>query len=112
MAPKRENIQLETYDEELAASRDTKQYRDKGKRRTTIKTVYGSVEYQRKVYKTLMENGETAYIYLLDEALQMDKIGLISDIHQSCRQAGNDSNRISLPCYSRCSITNNKLLIV
>ncbi len=71
-------VLLETYDEELAASRDTKQYRDKGKRRTTIKTVYGSVEYQRRVYKTLMENGETAYIHLLDEALQMDKIGLIS----------------------------------
>lgn len=69
---------LETYDEELASSRDTKQYRDKGRRHTSIKTVYGPVEYQRRVYKTLLENGETAYIYLLDEAMQMDKIGLIS----------------------------------
>ncbi len=32
---------LETYDEELASSRDTKKYRDKGRRHTSIKTVYG-----------------------------------------------------------------------
>ncbi len=32
---------LETYDEELAYSRDTKKYRDKGRRHTSIKTVYG-----------------------------------------------------------------------
>lgn len=69
---------LETYDRELAASRDSKQYRDKGKRRTCIKTVYGSVEYRRKVYQTSLEDGKTAYVYLLDQAMQMDKIGLIS----------------------------------
>lgn len=71
-------ILLETYDTELAASRDSKQYRDKGKRRTCIKTVYGTVEYQRKVYKTSLEDGKTAYVYLLDQAMQMDKIGMIS----------------------------------
>lgn len=60
-------ILLETYDMELAASRDSTQYRDKGKRRTCIKTVYGSVEYQRKVYKTSLEDGKTAYVYLLDK---------------------------------------------
>ena len=69
---------LESYDKELAASRDTRQYRDKGSRKTSIKTVYGDVEYGRKVYRTSLENGETAYVYLLDEAMQMDKIGLIS----------------------------------
>ena len=69
---------LETYDRELAATRDTRQYRDKGKRRTCIKTVYGTVEYDRKVYKTSLEDGKTAYVYLLDQAMQMDKIGLIS----------------------------------
>ena len=36
-------VLLERYDMELAASRDPKQYRDKGKRNTCIKTVYGSV---------------------------------------------------------------------
>lgn len=42
-------IILEYYDDELAASRDTKQYRDKGGRKTSIKTVYGEVEYWRRV---------------------------------------------------------------
>ena len=71
-------IILESYDDELAASRDTKQYRDKGGRKTSIKTVYGDVEYCRRVYRTVLEDGEKAYVYLLDEAMQMDKIGLIS----------------------------------
>lgn len=71
-------ILLETYDKELAATRDTRQYRDKGKRSTCIKTVYGTVEYERKVYQTSLEDGKTAYVYLLDQAMQMDKIGLIS----------------------------------
>lgn len=71
-------IILESYDKELAVSRDTKQYRDKGGRRTSIKTVYGDVEYWRRVYRTNLESGEKAYVYLLDEAMQMDKIGLIS----------------------------------
>lgn len=71
-------IILESYDKELAASRDTKQYRDKGGRKTSIKTVYGDVEYWRRVYRTNLEDGEKAYVYLLDEAMQMDKIGLIS----------------------------------
>lgn len=71
-------IMLESYDEELAASRDTKQYRDKGKRKTAIKTVYGEVEYSRRVYQTVLEDGRKAHIYLLDKTMQMDKIGLIS----------------------------------
>lgn len=71
-------IILESYDEELAASRDTAQYRDKGGRKTSIKTVYGEVEYSRRVYRTNLEDGNRAYVYLLDKAMQMDKIGLIS----------------------------------
>ena len=69
---------LETYDDELAKERDTKVYRDKGKRKTSIKTVYGEVEYRRRVYRRESEEGEVAHIYLLDQAMQMEKIGLIS----------------------------------
>lgn len=71
-------IILESYDKELAGSRDSRQYRDKGVRKTSIKTVYGEVEYWRRVYRTSLEDGKKAYVYLLDEAMQMDKIGLIS----------------------------------
>ena len=69
---------LESYDKELAASRDTRKYRDKGGRKTSIKTVYGEVEYCRRVYQTNLDDGKKAHVYLLDKAMQMDKIGLIS----------------------------------
>lgn len=69
---------LERYDGELMNTRDTKQYRNKGGRTTSIKTVYGEVSYSRNVYETKTEDGRKAYVYLLDEALSMDKIGLIS----------------------------------
>lgn len=69
---------LETYDKELAGSRDKKLYRGKGKRQTSVKTVYGTVEYTRNVYCTKNEDGQAAHIYLLDQAMHMDKIGLIS----------------------------------
>lgn len=55
-----------------------KNYRDKGIRTTTIKTVYGEVSYGRHVYQTKLEDGKKACVYLLDEAMQMEKIGLIS----------------------------------
>ncbi len=71
-------IMLESYDAELAEERDKRQYRDKGKRSTAIKTVYGEVTYSRRVYQTKLEDGRTAHVYLLDEAMHMDKIGLIS----------------------------------
>ena len=69
---------LEMYDKELAQARDKKVYRGKGKRATSIKTVYGEVEYSRNVYRTETEDGQTAHVYLLDQAMHMDKIGLIS----------------------------------
>lgn len=71
-------IMLESYDAELAEERDKSLYRDKGKRSTTIKTVYGEVIYARRVYHTKLEDGRKAFVYLLDEAMQIDKIGLFS----------------------------------
>ena len=69
---------LESYDKELAESRDKKMYRGKGKRATTIKTVYGEVEYSRNVYRAESEDGQRVHVFLLDQAMHMDKIGLIS----------------------------------
>lgn len=69
---------LEDYDKELHADRDRSRYRDKGRRSTTIKTVYGDVTYARHVYQTMDEEGHRLFVYLLDEAVRMDKIGLIS----------------------------------
>ena len=69
---------LEKNDEELAEGRDRKVYRDKGKRSTTVKTVYGEVSYSRRVYERKQEDGKKEHVYLLDEAMQMEKIGLMS----------------------------------
>ncbi len=69
---------MERYDRILMEDRDKKRYRHKGLRQTTIKTVYGEVTYQRAVYEVLEEDGLRHYVYLLDEALQLDNIGLIS----------------------------------
>lgn len=71
-------IMLESYDAELAEGRDKSLYRDKGKRGTTIKTVYGEVSYARNVYQTKLADGQRAHVYLLDEAMHMEKIGTIS----------------------------------
>ncbi len=71
-------MMLESYDRKLMEGRDKSSYRDKGLRQTSIKTVYGEVTYQRHVYQTFLEDGKRACVFLLDEAMGMDKIGLIS----------------------------------
>ena len=53
---------LENYDDHLAKTRDRREYRDKGKRTTTVKTLFGEVTYERRVYQTKTEEGERAYI--------------------------------------------------
>lgn len=69
---------MERYDRMLMEGRNKKKYRHKGTRKTTIKTVYGEVTYHRAVYETQEEDGFKHYVYLLDETLQLDNVGLIS----------------------------------
>ena len=69
---------LERYDRMLMEDRDKKKYRNKGTRQTTVKTVYGEVTYQRTVYEVTEEDGTRRFVYLLDEALELDHVGLIS----------------------------------
>ena len=69
---------LERYDAKLMEGRDKDTYRNKGLRKTSIKTVYGEVEYSRRVYETVQESGEKACVFLLDKAMKAEKIGLIS----------------------------------
>lgn len=64
---------LENKDKELMQSRDKKQYRHKGYRMNTIKTVMGEIEYKRAIY--IKDNKTT---YLLDDTLKIDTIGKIS----------------------------------
>ena len=69
---------LSTIDDQLHQGRDKSKYRDKGYRQTTIKTVYGEVEYSRHVYLTRNDEGKIISVFLLDRELGMDTIGLIS----------------------------------
>jgi hypothetical protein len=69
---------LENYDEHLRENRNKKELRCKGTRQTTIKTIMGEVEYNRNVYQMMDEEGRKAWVYLLDQEMQMDKIGLFS----------------------------------
>jgi len=66
---------LEELDKFLQQTRDTKRYVNKQKRKTTIKTVYGEVEYIRHMY---YDRKTGHHVYLLDEKLQMEKIGTVS----------------------------------
>lgn len=69
---------LERYDRMLMEERDKKKYRNKGVRQTTVKTVYGEVTYQRNVYEVTEEDGTRRFVYLLDETLELNHVGLIS----------------------------------
>ena len=70
---------LARKDQEIFETVDKKVYHSKGFRHTSIKVQYGEVEYDRRVYKTSLEDGRNGYVYLLDAALGMEKIGLISE---------------------------------
>lgn len=69
---------LVKMDKHLEETRDKRKYRHKGVRPTTLKTLMGEVSYERTVYETELENGEKAYVYLLDEELKLDTIGKVT----------------------------------
>ena len=69
---------LETMDKKLTEERDKSKYRHKGTRKTTVKTLMGEVAFSRVVYESTDDEGNNAYIYLLDQLLGFDTIGLIS----------------------------------
>jgi len=68
---------LENYDEQLRQSRDFKQYRHKGLRKTVFKTRMGDVEYKRSQYVS-HEDGKKKYVYLLDMAIGEQVVGHFS----------------------------------
>lgn len=69
---------LELLDEKLLNERDTKIYRNKGRKKTCLRTIMGNVEYSRRIYEFDLDNGKKATKFLLDEYLGMDTIGNVS----------------------------------
>lgn len=69
---------LEEYDKKIMDTRDTKEFRHKGKETTTIKAKTGLVEYTRTKYLQKQEDGKNKCIYLTDEILGIKEIGQLS----------------------------------
>jgi len=69
---------LEELDKKVANERDKSKYRHKGTRQTTVKTLMGEVAFSRVVYESTDDEDNKTYIYLLDQLLGFDTIGLIS----------------------------------
>jgi len=68
---------IEKYDEKLQNERDKKNFRHRGLKPDSIKTVMGVVEYKRTIYE-YKENGQNKFIFLLDENLKLSEFGKIS----------------------------------
>ena len=69
---------LESYDRKLMQERDKSIYRNKGKKQTVIKTVYGEVNYERTIYQVEGTGGYKYMTYLLDESLDLGTVGFVS----------------------------------
>ena len=59
-------------------ARDTKKYRHKGLRTTHINTVMGEIKFRRAMYE-ITEDGVTKIVYLLDEKININVDGNISN---------------------------------
>lgn len=70
---------LESMDEQLLGGRDVKRFRCKGFQKTCIKTIMGSVEFERRVYLDNAAVEGPHCVHLLDEALELNQIGLVTE---------------------------------
>lgn len=70
---------LEQRDKELAEKRDKKQYRNKGKQQTSVKTILGVIEFKRNVYMDTAAAEGAKYVHLLDKDIGIRKIGQMSE---------------------------------
>ena len=70
---------LESMDEQLLGSRDVRRFRCKGFQKTCIKTIMGPVEFERRVYLDNAAVESPHCVHLLDEALELNQIGLVTE---------------------------------
>ena len=71
---------MERYDAKLHEERDKSEFRDKGCRKSTIKTAYGEVSYDRHVYQVRDEKGLGRYS--LDEKVVTAGLHKASDFQK------------------------------
>ena len=89
---------LEQLDRQLMEGRDKTQYRHKGLRATTVKTIFGEVTFRRTLYKTKDKDGLVKHVFLLDEALHLDTPGLYSEGFKNLLVSG-----ITTKSYRACA---------
>ena len=89
---------LEQLDHHLMKERDRAQYRHKGLRSTTVKTIFGEVTFKRALYMTKDEYGAVKYVFLLDEALGLDTSGQYSEAFKDLLVSG-----ITTKSYRNCA---------
>ena len=89
---------LKIYDAHLMVHRDRTKYRHKGLRQTSIKTLFGEVTFKRVIYRTKDEDGNIRYVYLLDEALGLENVGLLSENYVEKLASG-----ITTKSYRNCA---------
>jgi len=89
---------LEGLDRKIKKERDKSKYRNRGLRKTSIKTLMGEVEFSRTIYEIKGDaEGGKKHIYLLDEILGFDNIGQISSnlaeiiVNNACMTSYKDS---------------------
>ena len=70
---------LEAMDEQLLDSRDVSRFRCKGFQQTCIKTMMGAVAFKRRVYLDNAAVEGSHCVHLLDEALKLNQIGLVTE---------------------------------
>ncbi len=72
---------LTVWDAEVNDNRDKKRYRNKGKKKTSVKTCLGCIEYLRNAYIDNYYPQKKGYTFLLDEQRKIKETGLFaSDI--------------------------------
>lgn len=69
---------LESLDKSISEERNKTEYRHKGLKQNSIKTLMGTVEYQRAIYQHIDESGNKEHTYLLDKYMKMKTIGKMS----------------------------------
>ena len=69
---------LQMLDHKLQKERNKAVYRHKGHKETTIKTLMGEVTFSRTIYQVADGSSKKKFVYLLDEYLNFETIGLIS----------------------------------
>lgn len=97
---------LEEFDKKIMDNRDKQLYRNKGLKGTTVKTIIGEVEYNRRMY---INTAEKKCVFLMDEQLEIKGIGEISEgvinlivdnikelSYRSCAKVISDATGISI----------------